>query len=139
MLEPVYIARSTPQDCGERFIKHRRAAEITSTPPQRNAVPQRYDHWVAEIHRLLGSERAGTIDLARLLYEARRELRGGEWSTLWRGRWIPFSKRKGDMLVTIGRELGNLDEQNLAQLPLHWSVLYEIALFGTNAVLRLIV
>ncbi len=42
------------------------------------------------------------------------------------------------MLVTIGRELGGLDEQNSAQLPVHWNVLYEIALLGTKAVIRLI-
>ncbi|MCI0352315.1 MAG: hypothetical protein L0Z53_23095, partial [Acidobacteriales bacterium] len=44
----------------------------------------------------------------------------------------------GDMLVIIGRELGELDEQDLAQLPVHWSVLYEIALLGTAAAKRMV-
>src|SRR6266496_1619073 len=39
----------------------------------------------------------------------------------------PFSKRKGDVLVAIGRRWGEADEQTYARLPIGWNILYQLA------------
>jgi hypothetical protein len=54
-------------------------------------------------------------------------LRYGQWTELWKSRRIPFSKRKGEMLVVIGKNLGCLDAQNSAHLPSAWNTLYYLA------------
>jgi len=73
--------------------------------------------------------------MARLLSQARDNLQYGGWSQLWRsGLWrsgqVPFSKRKGEMLVVIGSALGNLPAQTSAQLPSAWNTIYWVALLG---------
>jgi hypothetical protein len=76
--------------------------------------------------------------LARLVAQARANLEYGEWSQLWRSGEIPFSKRKGDMLVVIGEGVGPLDEQNSAHLPVAWNTLYHLAQLGPPLITRLI-
>jgi hypothetical protein len=71
--------------------------------------------------------------------QARHSLPYGEWSELWRSGKIPFSKRKGEMLVVIGSVLGNLVAQNAAQLPSAWNTLYWVARLGRPAAEELIV
>src|SRR6266516_1723933 len=53
--------------------------------------------------------------------------RNGEWTRLWKPGILPFSKRKGERLATIGRHLGRLDAQTFAHLPWGWSILYHLA------------
>lgn len=43
-------------------------------------------------------------------------------------RRLPFSKRKAEMLVVVGREFGELDAETFARLPGGWSILYQLAL-----------
>jgi hypothetical protein len=40
---------------------------------------------------------------------------------------MPFSKRKGEMLVVIGERMGRIDAETFAHLPTGWSVLYWLA------------
>lgn len=83
--------------------------------------------WISEIKDVVGKGRASTIELAQILCAAKRKLLYGQWTEMWKSGQIPFSKRKGEMLVVIGRNLGNLDAQNSAHLPLAWNTLYYLA------------
>ena len=94
--------------------------------------------WINDIIEAWARGAANTLSLGRLLGEARACLRYGDWSQLWRSRRLPFSKRKGEMLVTIGKALGRLDAQNSAQLPLAWNAVYYLARLGRPTVERLI-
>jgi hypothetical protein len=71
---------------------------------------------------------ASTIELAKLVHDARRGLHHGAWTAMWSLGRIRFSKRKGDMLATIGRKLNGLSEQTFAHLPAGWSILYHLVL-----------
>src|SRR5437660_10145735 len=66
--------------------------------------------WLVEIKRLWAKGNAATLELARVVSAARHGLRRGGWSALWRSERIvskiPFSKRKGEMLVAIGDGFG---------------------------------
>ena len=62
----------------------------------------------------------------------------GQWSRLWRSQQLPFSKRKAEMLVIIGRGLGGTNAQTLARLPSGWNTLYYIAQFGQKSAERMI-
>ena len=68
-----------------------------------------------------------TMRLARIVAQARRRLRHGEWSSLWKSEGMPFSKRKGEMLAVIGDRLAWVNAQSFAHLPTGWSVLYYLA------------
>jgi len=68
-----------------------------------------------------------TMDLACVVSAGRRRLRYGEWSKLWQSGRMPFSKRKGEMLVVIGERLDWIDAQIFAHLPIGWSILYQLA------------
>jgi hypothetical protein len=78
------------------------------------------------------------VELARLVAKARDNLEYGEWSRLWRSGELPFSKRKGEMLVVIGQGVGGLDAQNSAHLPVAWTTLYCLARLGPSLITRLI-
>ena len=72
------------------------------------------------------SQGAGnSIELARVVWDARRQLLHGQWEHVLKS--LPFSKRKANMLVTIGKELGWAIGQIFAQLPVGWSILYQLA------------
>ena len=86
--------------------------------------------WAAEITKLLELGKSGTLDLAKTIYRAKTSLRYGQWAKLWTDRALPFSKRKAEMLVVIGREFGELDAQTFAHLPGGWSILYHLAQLG---------
>jgi len=49
---------------------------------------------------------------------------------------VRFSKRKGDMLVTIGKQLAELDEQTSAHLPAGWNILYHVAMLDLATIKR---
>jgi hypothetical protein len=54
-------------------------------------------------------------------------MKHGQWSHIWRSPRLPFSKRKAEMLVTVGEVLGGITAKNSAHLPTAWNTLYYIA------------
>ena len=63
------------------------------------------------------------MDLAKVLWTAKRKLRYGQWTAMWRSAGLPFSKRQGEIQVVLGQRLENLDAKNSAHLPGSWSML----------------
>ena len=96
------------------------------------------DGWIGEISRVWERGPENTLELAKLLHRARRSMEHGQWSRLWRSQQLPFSKRKAEMLVIIGRGLGGTNAQTLARLPSGWNTLYYIAQFGQKSAERMI-
>jgi hypothetical protein len=94
--------------------------------------------WISRIQAASAWEVNNVLELARLMAQARRTLPCGGWSKLWRTGAIPFSKRKGEMLVTIGECVEGLNAQNSAQLPGAWNTLYYLARLGRKAMEQLI-
>ena len=94
--------------------------------------------WVEDISTAWARGAAGTLELARIVAKARANLEHGEWSRLWQNQNVPFSKRKGEMLVVIGEAVGELNAQNSAHLPMAWNTLYYLARLGHARLKRLI-
>lgn len=93
----------------------------------RGYAPAAIADWEAKIRECFTRRNTTTLDLARLIYAARSALPFGEWTHLWISPSRPFSKRKAEMLVVVGRELGGIDPQMFAHLPAGWSTLYYLA------------
>ncbi len=83
--------------------------------------------WIGQITRVWSRGGTQTMELARLVSTARKRMCYGEWTGLWQSGEMPFSKRKGEMLVRIGERMGEGDAQTIARLPTGWSVLYWLA------------
>jgi hypothetical protein len=94
--------------------------------------------WIRLICEICARGANDTLKLARLMSQARRALPYGGWGQLWRAVRLPFSKRKGEMLVVIGECVEGLDAQNSAQLPMAWNTLYYLARLGRVMVERLV-
>jgi len=95
-------------------------------------------NWAAKIRQIWSEGGARTIDLAKATLAARQELKRGEWTALWLDGNMPFSKRKAEMLVLIGRNLTWANAQTFAHLPHSWSTLYYLARLGRKQVEDLI-
>lgn len=105
----------------------------------REAFPKNdFDEWIEQIQQTWSQSAQNILALARLISAARRSLPYGSWSRLWPAGWLPFSKRKGEMLVVIGQCVERLDAQNSAQLPAAWNTLYYLARLGCRRVQALI-
>jgi len=91
------------------------------------AIPASLADWTTEIQAAFAHGRANTLELARLVGAAKQRLRFGQWTRLWKSGQLPFSKRKGEMLVVIGQGLGSVDANNCAHLPTAWRTLYYLA------------
>jgi hypothetical protein len=94
---------------------------------RRESAPAALADWEAKIRECFTRRTTTTLDLARLICAARTALPFGEWTRLWLSRSRPFSKRKAEMLVVVGRELRDIDTQMFAHLPAGWSTLYYLA------------
>jgi len=94
---------------------------------RRGYAPGALTDWEAKIRECFTRRNTTTLDLARLICAARSALPFGEWTHLWISPCRPFSKRKAEMLVVVGRELGDIDTQLFAHLPAGWSTLYYLA------------
>jgi hypothetical protein len=81
--------------------------------------------WVAEIRRIWAHGPASTLELARAVAVAKTPARHGQWQEIWKA--LPFSRRKADMLAAIGRRLDWVNWQTFADLPIGWSILYELS------------
>ncbi len=95
------------------------------------------NYWISKIRALVKSERISVVALARAMHEGRKELGEAEWDAMWRSGQIRFPKRRGELLAALGRELADCDNQISSRLLSQWNVLYEIALLGGSAVVRL--
>ena len=85
------------------------------------------EKWVIEIKRFWAQRRFDMIELAKVVYAAKRELLYGQWTHLLKSRRIPFAKRTAEMLVVIAKGLGRLDAQSCAHLPSALNSLYHLA------------
>ena len=94
--------------------------------------------WVESISAAWARGAIGTLELAQLVAQARAALKYGQWSQLWRAEGVPFSKRKGEMLVVIGKAVEGLDAQNSAHLPVAWNTLYYLARLCHDLLKRMI-
>jgi hypothetical protein len=94
--------------------------------------------WVQAITEAWQKGAAHTLELALIVAIARKEMRRGEWAKLWKDDSMPFSQRKGEMLVVIGQQLGWANPQTFARLPAGWSVLYQLARFNRSLLTRLV-
>jgi hypothetical protein len=65
------------------------------------------------------------MDLARVVSVARSRLGYGQWAQVL--KFLPFSKRKANMLAAIGKRFAWLEGQTFARLPSGWSILYQLA------------
>ncbi len=83
--------------------------------------------WIEKIKGEWSRGAGSTIQLARLVWAARKRLHRGQWTRLWQSGGLPFSKRKGEMLAVIGKNLGWVNAQTFAHLPWGWSILYHLA------------
>src|SRR5207249_1467269 len=92
------------------------------------------EHWCREIRNLWTKRATNTLELARMVCQARQSLRYGVWGRMWASRQSPFSKRTADKLVSIARNLGRLDENNCAHLPTGWNTPYWLSLLGAETV-----
>jgi len=113
-------------------------SERTDVFPHNHQKQWNLDDWIGEIARTWKHRPQDTLDLARLLQQARQSLEHGLWSRLWRDKRRPFSKRKAEMLVVIGEGLRGLNANKCAHLPSVWRTLYCIAQLGGTLTLQLI-
>jgi hypothetical protein len=95
-------------------------------------------HWVCRIQAACLLETNNILELARLMCTARRTLPHGGWSQLWQTMEIPFSKRKGEMLVVIGKGVEGLNANNYSHLPVAWRALYYLARLGSGTLKQLV-
>jgi hypothetical protein len=107
-------------------------------PSASEAEPRSIEAWTNAIKQTWDRGTGRTLELARLMSRARASLQYGLWARLWQSETLPFSKRKGEMLVAIGQGVGGLDAQNSAQLPPAWNTLYYLARLGQTTVEQLI-
>ena len=97
--------------------------------------------WLAKINEVCERGRSHNLELARVVYAAKCELRFGQWSKLWHSDKVmkpPFSKRKGEFLVVIGKGLGDLDANSCSHLPSACRALYYLAQLDRAVLLNLI-
>ncbi len=102
-------------------------AARSAARPCGNGVALSIEQWTSEVRTVWEQGGTNTLELARVVCAARRGLRYGQWSQLWKSGKMPFSRRKGAMLVVIGQRLGGIDAQTFAHLPRGWSILYHLA------------
>lgn len=106
--------------------------------PPANERSRSIADWIQLIRETCWRSVGNALELARLMSQARRSLPYGGWSRFWQSGRVPFSKRKGEMLVVIGECVEGLDAQNSAHLPAAWNTLYCLARMGRAVVGRLI-
>src|SRR5712692_3735586 len=102
---------------------------LFTSPPDDLVLPSAVvTKWASRINSVWAHGTTCTLQLAKVVYAARHKLPHGEWARLWKSGRVGFSKRKGEMLVVIGRNLEDLSAQTVAHLPAGWSILYRLAL-----------
>ncbi|MBI3418003.1 MAG: hypothetical protein HY043_22160, partial [Verrucomicrobia bacterium] len=107
-----------------------------SRPVSRESGIKSANDWRAEIQERWAETATSILPLASVVLLARRSLRHGEWAALWESGRMPFSKRKAEMLVSIGQGLGDLNANTCAHLPRGWRVLYLLSKLDREILLR---
>jgi hypothetical protein len=132
--------RKNENPSGRRFISSRSEFErINPTAVSMDESGTGLAGWVCRIQAACARGASNVLELARLVRAARSALSYGGWSKLWQTGEMPFSKRKGEMLVTIGGCLEGLsDAQTSARLPAAWNTLYYLARLGSGTLKQLI-
>jgi len=116
-----------------------RAKIITSAPTCGREIPfESVGDCIAEIIRVFSQRSCNTRALAKLMAAVRTRLCHGQWTALCKSRRLPFSKKKADMLVSVGKNIADLNEQTFAQLPHGWSILYQLSRLDRARLLDLI-
>ena len=106
--------------------------------PAKNEKGPSVEQWASQIRSVWAKGATNTLELARLVFRARRTMRYGDWAQMLRSKQLPFAKSKSKMLVCIGEQLGDLDGQTFGHLPSGWSILYCLSLLGVSTVKQLI-
>lgn len=96
------------------------------------------EQWSSQIRSVWAKGATNTLELARVVCEARQRLRYGAWAKMCQSKRLPFSKSKADMLISIGKHLGDLDAQTFGHLPSGWSILYFLSRLRAATVKRLV-
>lgn len=99
-------------------------AELQSQAPM-VAASDPVSSWIEEIKQVWSRGTGHALELARVIGRARNRLLHGEWTQVVKS--LPFSKRKADMLVAVGKRFSWLHAHTFAHLPAGWSVLYQLA------------
>jgi hypothetical protein len=120
----------------EAILSRPFVVEASAEAPQ--ASPRSVADWLADIKRTFVRGKTSTLELAKLVSAAKCELRFGQWAELCRSGALPFSKRKAEILVAIGKGLGHLNAQNSAHLPSAWSALYYLSKLDRTRLANLI-
>jgi hypothetical protein len=97
--------------------------------------------WINDIRQAWACGATNTLSLARLISQSKEDMRQSrQWNRLWHSglTQVTFSKRKAEILATVGLALGNVFAQTFAQMPSGWSILYHLARLGRRKVEQMI-
>src|SRR6185503_6503755 len=89
------------------FTRYLSTGGTAKTPVVQSGLPS-ISEWVTEINPQCEREKGGAIELAKMLYAAKRQLQKGQWTELWKSGLIPF-------------------RQTSAHLPSGRNILYQLA------------
>jgi len=123
--------KKTPPHASRTKASGWKASEIS---PAAVAERRSLTTWAGMIRQAWFRGADSTLELARLMSQARASLPYGGWGQLWKTGEMPFSKRKGEKLVAIGQGLGGLDANDRSQLPSVFGALYYLAQLGQTVV-----
>ena len=96
------------------------------------------DDWLAEINRLVSVSKINYLNVARIVFAAKRDLSRGQWTAMWESEGAPFKKGKADALFSIGKNLGELNAQTSEHLPAGWNPLYQLSRLDRDTLMKLI-
>jgi hypothetical protein len=113
-------------------------SSVESLTLRPSTSPELITGCVQEIKRIWAEGQTRTLVLAKAIFTVRRRLFYGQWSALWRSGKIPFTKRKAEMLVVIGRGLEWIDANTCSHLPSGRRTLYYLAQLDRATLERLI-
>ena len=105
-------------------------------PGTREECVKRPADWLAEINEVCERGRSHNLELARVVYAAKCELRFGQWTQM--ASQFPFARRKGYLLLAVGKGLGNLKVHDRALLPSALKTLYLLSQLDPTVLLHLI-
>jgi len=85
------------------------------------------DDWLSAIKDHESRGEAHNIELCRLVCLARRTLKHGAWTNLWKSKKAPFSKSKADKMARVGDWLEQLNAHTCEHLPAGWQILHTLS------------
>src|SRR2546427_2995958 len=110
---------------------------LFTPPPDHIVLPSAaVVEWAVRINSAWAQGTASTLELAKVVHEARCKLAYGEWTRLWNSDCVRFSKRRADMLLRVATSFADLDGKSISHLPAGWSILYQLALLNRATLQR---